>query len=119
MKMYDADIRTLDLECVSYKVCRDEGWPLEKVDRVERAYRAFLQIIRDVDGAHSVAPTLDIDRYWHHHILDTQIYHRDCAALFGRYLHHFPYSGIFVEEYAKQQNERVHNTLSLLKPYIT
>ena len=117
-KMLDEDLRLLDLECISYKVCRDEGWALDKVDRIEKAYRAFLQVLRNVDRAHPVAPTLEIDKYWHHHILDTQKYQADCQAIFGYFVHHFPYSGVFGDDDAKGQCERVRNTVSLINHYI-
>lgn len=119
MEKIDPDIRSLDLECISYKACRDERWPLDKVDRIEREYRAFLQILRDATDLRSVAPTLDIDRYWHHHILDTEKYHNDCQVLFGRYIHHYPYSGIFGEEDAQTQSGRVQDTIRLINAYLT
>lgn len=118
MKIVDTDIASLNLECVSYKACRDEGWSLEKVDQVENEYRVFLQIIRDNENIHSVAPTLNIDKYWHYHILDTAKYHDDCNSLFGQYVHHFPYSGVFGENDASEQNERVIKTVNLIKQYL-
>ena len=36
---FDSQIEAINLECVTYKVCRDEGWSLEKADRIERSYR--------------------------------------------------------------------------------
>ncbi len=102
----DPDLMALDLACIAYKVCRDEGWPLARVDVVELQYRAFLQIIRDAEPGFSAAPTGAIDTFWHHHILDTEKYFRDCDQLFGRYLHHFPYSGIFDGEDAENQADR-------------
>ncbi len=106
----DRDIAQLDLEPVAYKVCRDEGYTLEQVDAAVLAYRAFLQIIRDAEPGFSAAPTRAIDTVWHHHILDTQKYHQDCDALFGRYVHHFPYSGIFGGEDAALQEQRHRET---------
>ena len=106
----DPDIMSLDLECISYKVCRDEGWSLAIVDTVELEYRAFLQVVRNCKGDSNVAPTLRIDRFWHHHILDTNRYMADCDLLFGYYLHHFPYSGVFGEDDAEIQRDRVSET---------
>jgi len=40
-----------------------------------------------------IVPTVEIDRVWHHHILDTSKYAADCEMLFGRFIHHFPYLG--------------------------
>lgn len=119
MKKLDSDIESLNLECISYKACRDEKWSLEKVDKIENEYRAFLQVLRNTDRLCSVAPTLDIDKYWHHHILDTIKYSNDCSFLFGYYVHHFPYSGIFGEDDAKEQSERVKNTIFAIKEYLS
>ena len=41
-----------------------------------------------------IPPPKDIDTFWHGHILDTQAYMRDTAAIFGQYVHHYPYFGM-------------------------
>lgn len=110
----DTDIADLNLECVSYKVLRDEGWSLDRVERVEREYRAFLQIIRDGQGRDDIGPTKEIDIMWHHHLLDTEKYARDSWALFGFFLHHYPYSGIFGEADAAAQSERVRKVVIMV-----
>jgi hypothetical protein len=99
-------VAALNLEAIAYKVCRDEGVDLLEVERMEAGYRAFLQIALDAEPGFSPAPTRAIDIFWHHHILDTQKYHADCEAVFGFYLHHFPYSGIFPGEDADAQAAR-------------
>lgn len=35
---------------------------------------------------------------WHAHILDTHAYGPDCEAVFGKFLHHYPYWGMRGEE---------------------
>jgi hypothetical protein len=110
----DRDIETLDLECVAYKVCRDEGWSLEKTDRIENEYRAFWQLIRENISSEMIAPTRDIDVFWHHHVLDTWKYQADCDAIFGFFLHHYPYSGIFDEADAALQRARVVQTVAAI-----
>jgi hypothetical protein len=42
----------------------------------------------------AVAPLMDVDTFWHYHILDTMKYAQDCQAVFGYFLHHFPYVGL-------------------------
>ncbi|GGY83730.1 hypothetical protein ACFFTM_05820 [Pseudoduganella plicata] len=44
------------------------------------------------------APLQDVDTFWHYHILDTLKYAADCQAVFGYFLHHFPYIGLRGEE---------------------
>jgi hypothetical protein len=44
------------------------------------------------------APSMDVDTFWHYHILDTMKYARDCEEVFGYFLHHFPYVGLRGED---------------------
>lgn len=115
----DKDIAELDLDAIAYKVCRDEGFSLREVDEAVVGYRAFLQIIRDAEPGFSAAPTRAIDIVWHHHILDTLKYHHDCNLLFGKYIHHFPYSGIFEGEDILLQEQRREDTNKRLSRIIT
>ena len=103
-------VRSLNLECIAYKVAYDEGWDLLKVDRAEFYYRCFLQANLN-HPEKRLAPTREIDIFWHHHILDTQKYMEDCQAIFGRYLHHFPYSGLRSQQDGADQVQR--STISL------
>lgn len=71
----------------------DEGKSPESVNEAERLYRMFLALkLRFPDR--TLCPTGPIDEFWHAHILDTRAYARDCEALFGAFLHHFPYFGM-------------------------
>ena len=73
------------------------GWSADQADRVEARYKKWLFLRRKHDGE-LMPPTQDIDAFWHAHILDTMAYHRDTAAIFGRYLHHYPYFGMRGED---------------------
>lgn len=57
-------------------------------------YKNFLWLIRKYGKEHVIVPSTEIDEIWHHHILDTYKYHEDCIAIFGSYLHHYPYYGM-------------------------
>jgi hypothetical protein len=107
LDMLSQKVLLLNLECVAYKAAFDEGWDLEAVDRAEFYYRCFLQATVD-HPRKRLAPTREIDRFWHHHILDTQKYIDDCQAVFGYYLHHFPYSGIRSQQDEVDQLRRCH-----------
>ena len=63
------------------------------VAEVEDLYRKFLAL-NMVYPDRKICPTGPIDEFWHAHILDTRAYAADCQALFGEYLHHFPYFGM-------------------------
>ena len=80
----DSDIADLDLAPIAFKACMDEGWDIEKVDRITLRYRYFLQTVRNEPDT-DLAPPKDIDLFWHHHILDTRKYIEDCQRLFGQY----------------------------------
>lgn len=98
-------VRELDLAPVAFKVALDERWPLEQVDEAEFQYRCFLQARIDRPDI-TLAPSRITDIFWHHHILDTFKYEQDCHALFGRFLHHFPYSGARGEMDEREQSRR-------------
>ena len=39
-----------------------------------------------------------MDGFWHMHILDTKAYREDCQKIFGRFIDHFSYFGIYCNE---------------------
>lgn len=91
-------ILNLDLSLVKMKLMDSEegkGWSKEQCDFAEKEYRRFLNLIYVYSDA---VPTKAIDIFWHQHILDTRAYHVDCQQIFGKYLHHFPYFGMFGKE---------------------
>lgn len=98
-----AAINVLDLDCIKLKLMDAEeghGWSREYADQMELAYRRFLALMTKFPEE-TIAPTKDIDKFWHGHILDTMKYAEDCERVFGYFLHHFPYFGMRGEEDAK------------------
>lgn len=69
-------------------------WDPEVAEIFVGYYRNFLWLMRKHGRDHVLAPSIEIDEIWHHHILDTYKYHEDCIAIFGTYLHHYPYYGM-------------------------
>lgn len=93
-------IAALDLEPIKVKLMHvesGEGWSLEKVNAVEFEYRRFLYLMK-MFPQEQTAPLMDVDIFWHYHILDTMKYAIDCEAVFGYFLHHFPYIGLRGED---------------------
>ncbi len=93
-------IAALDLEPVKVKLMHTEsgeGWTLARANAVEFEYRRFLHLMKKYPHEQT-APLVDVDTFWHYHILDTMKYHADCDAVFGHYLHHFPYIGLRGED---------------------
>ena len=86
----------LDLESIKFSLTqRKDGpnWSLNKAETLEVWYRRFLYL-SSIYNDKVIVPSKEIDIFWHTHILDTQKYMSDCEALFGKYIHHFPYFGM-------------------------
>ncbi|GGY07424.1 glycine-rich domain-containing protein-like [Pseudoduganella dura] len=93
-------IEELDLDPIKVKLMHaesGEGWSLEHADAVEKEYRRFLVLMKKYPDEQT-APLMDVDTFWHYHILDTLKYAADCQAVFGYFLHHFPYIGLRGED---------------------
>lgn len=97
---YFAPIAALDLDPIKVKLMHKEsgeGWSRDYADAVEFEYRRFLYLMKKFPHEQA-APLFDVDVFWHYHILDTLKYAEDCQAVFGYFLHHFPYVGLRAEE---------------------
>lgn len=93
-------IAALDLEPIKVKLMHresGEGWTLERANAVEFEYRRFLYLMKKFPNEQT-APLVDVDTFWHYHILDTMKYALDCDSVFGHFLHHFPYLGLRGED---------------------
>ncbi|WP_292040409.1 glycine-rich domain-containing protein [Massilia sp. UBA6681] len=100
-----AAFEALDLAPIKMKLMHvesGEGWSALRADAVETEYRRFLFLMKKYPDAEA-SPTVDVDIFWHYHILDTMKYARDCEALFGYFLHHYPYVGIGADEHDGDQ----------------
>ncbi len=93
-------IADLDLDPIKVKLMHresGEGWSLERVNAVEVEYRRFLYLMKMFPNEET-APQVDVDTFWHYHILDTMKYAKDCEQAFGYFLHHYPYIGLRGED---------------------
>ena len=93
-------IADLNLDAIKVKLMHresGEGWSLEKANAVEFEYRRFLILMKQFPQEET-APLMDVDTFWHYHILDTLKYATDCEQVFGYFLHHFPYIGLRGED---------------------
>jgi hypothetical protein len=79
-----------------------KGWSAEKADTEILKYRRFLKL---ASTGMSVVPTKNVDEVWHTHILDTEVYAKDCQTCFGYFLHHHPY----MEDSKLQENWKTTN----------
>jgi hypothetical protein len=93
-------VMQLDLEPIKMKLMHvesGEGWSVDKVNAVEKEYRRFLCLMK-LYPEEDTAPLVDVDTFWHYHILDTMKYAADCERAFGYFLHHYPYVGMRGED---------------------
>lgn len=98
-----AAIEALDLEPIKFKAMRSDdgyGWSKQHADGTAIAYKRYLTLVAKYPDV-TLAPDQDTDRFWHMHILDTMKYAADCDAIFGRFIHHFPYLGLRGEDDAR------------------
>ena len=89
-------VTELNLDQIKMKLMHvesGEGWSLEKANAVEKEYRRFLCLMK-LFPEEDTAPLVDVDTFWHYHILDTMKYAADCEKVFGYFLHHYPYVGM-------------------------
>jgi hypothetical protein len=101
----DEDILELNLEPIAFLVALTERWDLERIDATELEYRCFLQLVRDFPDR-PIAPSRDVDTFWHCHVLTLGLYLEHCQKLFGRPLLHYPFSGALGEADAARQHAR-------------
>lgn len=69
----------------------------EQCNFAEQEYKKFLTL-KKLYPEKDLVPNKAVDEFWHAHILDTVSYQKDCKKVFGYFLHHFPYFGIYGEE---------------------
>lgn len=96
-------IAALDLTPIKFKATRQEdgyGWTPEYAERIALAYKRYLMLHAKYPDR-MLAPDQEVDHFWHLHILDTRKYAADCEAIFGYFLHHYPYFGLRGEDDAK------------------
>lgn len=87
-------IELLDFNRIINKLINQMGWRKEHALEACDLYRKFLILKRKYNHLYNLPPSEDIDEFWHMHILDTKAYRKDCEAIFGYYLDHYPYLGI-------------------------
>jgi len=100
-----AAIAALDLDRIKTKLCHvesGEGWSRARADAAEVEYRRFLYLMKTYPTEQTV-PSVEVDTFWHYHILDTVQYAADCHAAFGYFLHHDPVVGLDDENDAPER----------------
>ena len=92
-------INEIDFSLIREKLCSGDillcrTWSSVEVEIGLQYYKNFLFLNKKYLGEFPILPpTLEVDEIWHHHILDTRQYIKDCKKIFGYYFHHYPYFG--------------------------
>lgn len=105
-------IAGLDLSPVARKCAERNRWTKERATMAEAEYRRFLTLLAEHPGQ-TISPwSMDLDLFWHEHILDTERYARDCQHIFGRMIHHDPHiaSDPARHKKAKQTTDKLRGT---------
>lgn len=93
-----ASIAALNFEKLKFKLTSGKEAVMSKdvFQFAEQEYKRFLAL-KYFYPKETLVPNKLIDEFWHAHILDTRSYHMDSLKVFGTYLHHYPYFGIYDE----------------------
>lgn len=83
----------LDLSMIVNKMISDQGWTCKDAEKACQLYRNFLFLSAKYPEKR-LPPSEDVDEVWHNHVLATKKYMAECDAIFGKYMHHYPYFGI-------------------------
>ncbi len=87
-------IKSINFNAIIDKLVNQMGWLHSHALETCDLYRKFLILQRKYGHLYNLPPSEDMDEFWHMHILDTKAYRKDCEAIFGHYLDHYPYLGI-------------------------
>ncbi|MCD6056237.1 MAG: hypothetical protein K0R12_1199 [Gammaproteobacteria bacterium] len=87
-------IRKMDLSRIMDRFVDYHCWLRSDVEDIARHYRHFLYLKKKYGHQHKLPPSVELDEFWHAHILDTEKYREDCCNIFGHYLDHYPYFGV-------------------------
>lgn len=89
-----AYIYSIDFSRIINKMVQHQGWLRSDAEKVCEMYRNFMFLRKKYGKTHQLPPSEDMDEFWHVHILDTKKYRKDCDAIYGEYIDHYPYFGI-------------------------
>ena len=92
-------INNIDFSPILKKICSKDAltcrvWSTTEAEVAIQYYKNFLYLNKKYLAQFPILPPmLEVDEIWHHHILDTRQYIKDCNHIFGYYFHHYPYFG--------------------------
>lgn len=106
----DLNVSRLDFKRLKHKNTESSEAEMsaEEWDAAELEYRRFLTL-KCIYPSVVLVPSKQVDAVWHAHILDTRAYRDDCHLVFGRFIDHYPYFGIYgKDDYLELKNAFAH-----------
>lgn len=85
-------------------------------DSAELEYRRFLTL-KKLYPSIALVPSKQVDAIWHAHILDTRAYREDCQRIFGSFLDHYPYFGIYGQDDYQELKNAFAQTVELYEKH--
>lgn len=90
------------------------GWLKKDAIDTRDQYSNFLYLkFKYFDKNYTLVPTIDIDEFFHLHILDTKKFREDSNFLFKKPIEHYPYYGIDGKSTITDLNNSFNNTQEL------
>lgn len=89
-------VKLLNFEKLKWKLTKslEATWSIKLCEFAESEYCKFLTL-KKLHPKVALVPSKIVDKFWHEHILDTKAYADDCNKVFGHFIHHYPYFGIY------------------------
>ena len=111
-------VERLCFDTLNWKISKSEEAQMNEDDCkvAEAEYRKYLSLIKMYPDKELV-PSKLVDVYWHAHILDTVAYEKDCKDVFGCFLHHYPYLGIYGNEDHEKLVSKYDETIRLYEQH--
>jgi hypothetical protein len=113
-KGLDLNVAKLDFERLKHKCTESSEAEMsaEEWNFAEKEYRRFLSL-KSFYPSVSLVPSKLIDEIWHAHILDTRAYREDCQKVFGQFIDHYPYFGIYGDDDYRDLHDAFQRTVAL------
>lgn len=115
---FDEKVATLNFEKLKWKLTKssESTWNEGLCNFAETEYRKLLSLKKWYPKL-SFVPSKLVDKFWHEHILDTQSYAEDCQKVFGYFIHHYPYFGIYGDKDQKNLQQAFEDTIVLYEKH--
>lgn len=114
----EMQVSLLDFQRLKHKytASSEAEMSAEQWDAAELEYRRFLSL-KCLYPAVALVPSKQVDAIWHAHILDTRAYREDCHQVFGRFIDHYPYFGIYGQEDQQELKNAFAHTVALYEKH--